>query len=125
MSLVTCAPVDSLWRHRWPNSARYSLIVEGVLNGDLLVVGSQWPHLISGLEWLSSPIVNRRQVLRRGRGTCLEGLDHDLVAVRSRVEDPSKVAAGDLLDLRELLIDGRSVVESGCGSIFQSDLGCH
>ena len=47
MSLVTWAPMASLWRQRWPNSARYSLIVEGVLNGDLLVGTGQWPHLIS------------------------------------------------------------------------------
>lgn len=68
------------------------------------------------------PIINRGQILGLRGGTILESLEHELVAVRGCIKDASKVAAGDALDLGQLLVDAGSIVECGRCAVADCNL---
>ena len=74
-------------------------------------------------KWrVESPVIYRREIFGGRSGGGLKSLDHELIAIRGGVNDPGKVAACDLFDLCQLLVDGGSVVESCRCSVLLGDL---
>lgn len=74
------------------------------------------------MNGLGLPVIDRRQILGVRRGAGLEGLHHELVAVRGCVKDAGKVAPRDGLDLGQLLVDRGAVVEGRRCAVLLGDL---
>lgn len=68
------------------------------------------------------PIINRGQILGLRGGARLESFEHELVTVRGCIKNASKVAAGDTLDLGQLLVDAGSIVECGRRAVADCNL---